>query len=663
MACLLSLPAARADVRSFADLPLESLMDIEVTSVARKPQTLSETAASVYVITSEDIRRSGATSIPEALRLAPGLEIGFVDSNKAAMAIRGFNSGASSNKLLVMIDGRIVYTALLAGVFWEHQDVLMADIDRIEVIRGPGGTMWGANAVNGVINIITRSAADTGGGFIEFGGGQNPFNHFGGFRYGGALGETATFRVYGKYLDRGEFETAAGAGARDGRRVGQGGGRIDWAPTDRDAVTLQADFYDGDGTHTVYDFPFVFPFGSFEPLATTTFESAPLRGGNAILRWQRQLERGGEAELQIYYDRFERSDAITGQVVDTWDADFQHGFAWSEQLGMLWGLGYRYIDYALEERSAFLVSPLKRDLHLYSAFVQGEYAVTDTLRLTVGSKFERNDVTGFEVQPSARLLWRMHHDHLLWGAVSRAVRTPAPYETDNRTSLFIFEDPFFLPLHFAMFGNRDLKAEELLAFEVGYRATPFARLSVDISGYYNRYDNLVGGEFDPVPVFGFDPEPHLLFRTDAANNLKGETWGLEASAEWRPLENWRLVAGYALTQISIRPKSGGTDIFTGPAIEGSSPQHQFQFRSYLDLPRGLEFDVALFRVDRLDSQFPPVDDFVRVDFHLGWRSADGLELGLFLQNALQRRHAEFGDGVALRGEVPRAVFGRIRWAW
>lgn len=630
------------------ELSLESLMDVEITSVAKKPQKVSDAAASVYVIKAEDIHRSGATNIPEALRLAPGLEIAFIDSNKAAMAIRGFNSGSSSNKLLVLIDGRTVYTTLVSGVFWEHQDIMLADIDRIEVIRGPAGTLWGANAVNGVINIITKNAAETTGGLVEGGGGTDPHTGFAALRYGGKLGENAHYRVYGKYLDRGEFNFQDGTGANDGRQARQLGGRLDWKITGKDHITLQGDVHEANFRQNAFEAPFNF----FAPVEFN--ESGNIRGGNAIFRWTHQLEGDDETALQIYYDRFERDDSLIPHTTDTWDVDFQHQKTLSDRLQMLWGLGYRHIDYQFENTPGIQLTPDGQGLDQYSAFLQGDYDLTDKIRITLGSKFEHNDFTGFEFQPSLRLRWQPHEYHTIWAAVSRAVRTPAVFDTDSRTNLFII--PGAPGLLFSLFGSRDLDVEELVAYELGYRELLRPNLSLDISLFYNDYDNLLTSEPDPAPVF--EP-PNLVFSSTLDNRMTGETYGIDAVAEWKPLDYWRLVAGYSFLKMALHRDKTSGDVFTEATLEGSSPQQQFQLRSYLDLPHNIQFDTSLFWVDELAGQFPAVDDYLRLDFHLGWKPVKDVSLDLFLQNVLEDQHQEFGFG----SEVPRSIFARIRLNW
>lgn len=655
--------AQAAGVEDLMELSLESLMDVRVTTASKTPQALAETAASVYVVSREDIRRSGATTLPDALRLVPGMEVINVDGNKAAVALRGFNSGASSNKLLVMIDGRVIYTALLSGVFWQHQDVLMADIDRIEVIRGPGATMWGANAVNGVINIITRDAADTTGGLVEGIAGTDPIGTQGAVRYGAELGDSAHYRIYGKYRNQGEFETASGRSARDDLRMAQAGGRVDWRPGARDHITFQGDVYDGSFHQHVLEQPLVFDPFTFEWLSGIFREQGEMRGGNGLVRWQRELDSGQHAAVQFYYDRFERDDSLAPHSTDTWDLDFQHSFAAGTRLDVLWGLGYRRVEYDFEPITHIQLSPSSGATDLYSSFIQGQYRLRDDLHLTLGSKFEHNSFTGFEVQPSARVLWQASEDHSFWSAVSRAVRTPALFDVFGRTDLFVTagQPPNIL---FSVFGNREVEAEELIAYEAGYRSQLRDNLSLDVSLFYNRYDNLIN--FEPQQEITFEP-PNLLFSFSAENRAQATARGLEISSEWQAHEHLRLKGGYSLTQVSARTDRDSQDLFTKTAIETAGPQQQFQIRSYLDLPHDLEFDVALHWVDRLPGDqemfFQPVDDYLRADLRLGWQPRPDLSLELFLHNALDNRRREFRDTNVISSEVPRTIFARLRMTW
>jgi len=638
-------------VGDLTELGLESLMEIEITTVAKKPQPLSEAAAAIHVITREEIRRSGATSIPEALRLAPGLQVARVNGSAWAISARGFNN-IIADKLLVLIDGRTIYNPIFSGVHWGQQEVVLADIDRIEVIRGPGGTLWGANAVNGVINIITRPAAETRGGLAVAGGGD-PEGGFGTLRYGGTLGTAAHYRVYGQHVERGELDIVSGDGAGDDGEQTQVGGRIDWQPTPGDQITLQGDAFTGKFGQRLF-LASLTPPGMFN-----ITDSGNKHGHNIMLRWQRQQESGGGFTLQSYYDHYERDSLISGESVGTWDIDFQHNTSLHERLDFLWGLGYRHQNVDLEERFNTSFDPSSRDLDTFSAFLQGDIHLGERWRLTLGSKFEHNDFTGFEYQPSMRLLWTVTENHSLWGAVSRAVRTPNLVNDQSRTVSFVI--PGVLPLVFESSGSSDFESEELIAFEAGYRGQPRPDLALDVAVFYNDYDKLLSGEFNPVPVFQLIPVPHLLFRSTVGNGVFGETYGAEASIDWQATERWRLTASYTLLEMALHRRATSSDIFTEVGIEGSNPEQQFQLRSYLDLPHNLEFDTTLYWVDQLPAL--NVDDYLRLDLHLGWRPAPGLQLDLFAQSLLDDRHRETNQFLFIPSEVPRAIFGRVSIAW
>ena len=644
------------------DMSLESLMAVEIASVARQSETLAETAASVYVISREEIRRSGATTVPDALRLAPGLEIRAIDANKTAMAIRGFNSGASSNKLLVMIDGRTIYTSLLSGVFWEHHDLMLADIDRIEVVRGPGATMWGANAVNGVINIITRDSSETQGALFEAVAGSDPTGRQAALRHGGAIGGDIRYRWYGRYLDRGDFRMADGRADDDGRTVAQFGARMDWRPRPGDHVTVQGDYYDGHYHQTLYDAPTVLDPDTFLPISGTTHERGQMSGGNFIARWQRDLAGGGSTALQFYYDRFERNDSVAPHSTDTWDLDFQHRLSGTDSIGLIWGAGYRHVAYQFDPQPHIVLEPASGDIDTISAFAQIDYQLTPELKLSAGTKFEYNELTEFEYQPTIRMLWRATERQTAWGSISRAIRTPSLMESFSRSELALV--PSEPSIRYTSFGNTDLDHEDILVYEAGYRAQISPGFSFDASLYFNDYDNLVNSEFDPTPYF---TESGILFRYDFRNNLRGETYGLDLSAEWHPMERWRLVAGYSTIRFSLETKRGSSDTATAPSIEASSPRHQLQLRSYVDLGHDLEFDVSAFWTSRLPGNealfLEEIDSHLRLDLHLGWQPHHNVSLGLFVHDALSDQNVDFRHSNTVRGEVPRSVFGRLRVNW
>ncbi|MBK5186609.1 MAG: TonB-dependent receptor plug domain-containing protein, partial [Gemmatimonadaceae bacterium] len=430
-------------------MSIEQLMEINVTSVSKQPEKLSEVASPIQVITNDEIRRSGATSIPEALRLAPNLQVAQVGAHQWAITARGFNS-TTANKLLVLVDGRTVYTPLFSGVFWDIQDVLLEDVDRIEVISGPGGAVWGANAVNGVINIITKSAKDTKGLYAEAGGGSSP-NAFGAARYGGTMGARTSFRAYGQYFDRDNEVYANGDDAADSWRMGQGGLRFDAQTTRRDALMVKGDAYGGN-----------------EQVPTGGTSTAG--GGSLTTRWSRTISETSNVSLQLYYDHTQLSNpeptsqfAPSGTLkdrLDTYDLDFEHRFALGNRNRAVWGLGYRFTHDVVDNSPSLGFLPLRLDHSLVSGFVQDEISLLRTLFLTLGTKAEHNDYTGFEIEPTARLRWSFAPTQMVWGAVSRAVRTPSRVERD-------IAEPSQPPMILA--GNSNFESEILVAYELGYR--------------------------------------------------------------------------------------------------------------------------------------------------------------------------------------------------
>jgi len=612
-------------------------MEIEVTSVSKRPQPMGEAAAAVYVITNEDIRRSGATSIPEALRLAPGLHVAHIDANKWAVTARGFNS-QFANKLLVLIDGRSVYTHLFSGVYWDVQDVVLEDIDRIEVIRGPGGTLWGANAVNGVINIITRKAKETQG-WLASGGGGTVERAFGTARYGEALGKHAHLRGYVKYFDRADFEAEHGGEANDEWTTIRGGFRIDWDLSENDSLTLQGDYYDGNSDTTLLD------------VMVPTNDT--FTGGNILARWRHVFSKGSDLSLQVYYDRTERiTEALFGEDRDTVDVELEHRFRPLPSHDLVWGAGYRLLNDDTEnDFISFL--PDQRTDHLVSGFVQDQISLFgDRLLLTLGSKFEHNDYTGFEYQPNLRALWKPHPRHSAWGAISRAVRTPSRAGHDIR---------FFYPgTNRLVLGNPNFRSENLLAYEIGYRSQLSDQISFDVAAYYNDYDDLRTNEVGSVPL-PTPPYPPGAERVVFGNQAEAVAYGVEVSASWKVTDRWTLAGWYTLMKVDLDLKAGSTDDST-EGTEDDTPTHQVHFRSRMNLPGNLEFDTLLFYVGAVPNQ--NTEDYTRLDLRLGWRPVESLELSVAGQNLVQDRHQEFGDGFFTVGtSVPRSVYGKLTWRY
>ena len=604
-------------------LSLEQLMEIDVTSVSRRNEPVSGAAAAITVITSDDIRRSGATNLPDVLRITAGLQVAQSSGNTWAISARGFNTTAA-NKLLVLIDGRSVYTPLYSGVFWDVQDVDLEDIERIEVIRGPGATLWGANAVNGVINILTRSSRDTQGTLVSLGAGSEE-EALATVRQGGKLGEGTAYRVYGKYSYTDSLALANGDSARDPLRRGQAGFRLDRDDQGAGAFTLQGDAYRGLAGQRVVE------------RADTALD-----GVNLLGRWTHNYSGNSGSDFQVYYDYAHREIPLWFQERrHTLDVDYQHRRSFGERQEVVWGAGYRVTRDQVGNSAGVAFLPDSVTESLFSAFVQDEVALASRVRLTVGTKLEHNRWTGFELQPSVRLAWTPNEHRTLWGAVSRAVRTPTRYDED--IVFFTVEGEPILT------GSSDFVAEELLAYEVGYRIQPRTDLVVDATAFYNVYDNL--RSFEPAA-----PPAQFPYRFD--NLLNADTWGIEVRTSWQATPWWRLHAGYAYFDKDVTFDRGSFDP-TGGTSEGNDPRNRFNLRSQMDLAHGFELDGALRHVARLPS--PVVPAYTELDVRLGWRATDRLEFSLVGQNLLHSRHPEFGAPSPLREEVRRGAYGKVTW--
>jgi iron complex outermembrane recepter protein len=642
-------PAATAGQKTdVMEMDLEALMKMQVTSVSRKSERLSDAAAAIYVITQEDIRRSGATSIPEALRLSPGVEVARQDAHTWAISARGFNDEFAS-QLLVLVDGRTVYTPLVASVNWDVQDLPLEDIERIEVIRGPGATVWGANAVNGVINITTKSAKDTQGLLITAGAGTED-RGFGTLRYGGKLGENAYYRVYGKILDRDSSALRGGGEANDSWWMSRGGFRLDWIPSEQNLFTLQGDIYGGDLAQTI-TVPTVTP-----PYLLALTDDVNTSGGNILGRWTHDFSADSQLALKLYYDHQDRDRVVFAEKRDTFDLDLQHHFHVGERNDIVWGLGYNVTSDSLRNTPYVSFDPADRTTALYSAFFQDEITlIQDRLRLTLGSKIEHNDYTGWELQPSGRLSLNITEKQTTWFAASRAVSTPSRAEDDIRINRYVFPPgstppgapgPVPVPVMLSLLGSREIEAKELLAFELGYRIQPHHRLSFDLATFYNIYDkerSLEAGSPDFSNFPGHIVQPFVI------NNLiDGETYGFELASTWQATDWWRIRANYTFWKLNLHKKAGSTDSLNEQQ-EVDSPAHQVGVRSLMDLPHNIEFDTGIRYVDSLDLRrrfvAAPGEDFsipgyVVGDVRIGWRPNYNWEISLVGQN-LFNKHQEF----------------------
>src|ERR1700676_2221932 len=538
-------------------MSVEDLMNMQVTSVSKRTQKVADAAAAIFVITQEDIRRSGATSIPEALRLVPGLEVARIDQNKWAIGSRGFN-GRFDNKLLVLIDGRSVYTPLFSGVYWNVQDVMLEDVDRIEVIRGPGATLWGANAVNGVINIITKSAKLTQGAVATAGVGTDERTAEAA-RYGGKIGDNVYYRAYTKYSDWEPTVAATGMNASDGWHALRGGFRVDSTPMRADSLTVQGDLY-----RTVYGETLTVPTLS-APYSSTFPNSGSYTGGNVLGHWNHAFARSSTS-LQMYYDDTNTVDnSLFTDHEGVFDLDFQHDLHVGESQEFVWGLGFRSIQDS--NGSSFTVSlrPNHSSLNQYSGFLQDEVSLFDKrLRVTFGSKFEHNKFTGFEVEPNVRFVGILSKNQSVWAAISRAVRTPALTEEGLQLNEAVipagippFNSP--LPLTVSILGSSQFKSENLLAYEVGYRVQATSTFSADIATFYNSYANLRSAEPGTPFVEGNPTPTNVVLPFVASNKMSGGTYGAELFADWRVVPKWRLLGSYSYLQMNIQKNKDSLD--------------------------------------------------------------------------------------------------------
>ena len=647
-AALLGLPfAAMADDVDYFEMSLEELSNVEITSVSKRSEKTSQVAAAVHVITQDDILRSGVTSIPEALRMAPGIQVARAGAHEWAITSRGFNA-QFANKLLVLIDGRTVYTPLFSGVFWDVQDVMLEDVERIEVIRGPGGTIWGANAVNGVINIITKSADDTQGNFARTLHGNN--EHSTAFRHGGKAGENTTYRAYGQYKRTNEFDTAAGAGANDQWQQARGGVRVDHDLQEYGSLTVDMAGYEGDEDNNL-----LIPTAT-APYVAPIADEWDVRGGHLNAKWNRETERNFYS-LQSYYDWTSRDTFGFDQNTHTLDIDFNHSFSHFARQEWMWGLGYRYINTDIESTPLIAVTPEQREDHLFTAFIQDKIAlIEDQLFLTVGSKFEHNDYSGYEVQPSARLAWLIDEKQTLWTAVSRAVKTPVIGASSQSLAVAALPTPAG-PGVVRQFGDPQRESEDLIAYEIGYRTQAIDNVSIDIATFYNDYQKLWGDQRG-TPFGSFDSYfgPHVVIPFYAQDSASGEALGLEIATNWQVKDNWLLSANYSFIDMKL---NGGS---TFVSSEATTPQHQFNVQSHYELGHGWALDNAAYYVDELTPQSGKIDDYVRFDTQISWQSGDGLRLSLVGQNLLDSSHPEFSPFLYNQQiEVPRTIYAKASW--
>jgi iron complex outermembrane receptor protein len=645
---LLAVPVF-AQTAPLARLNLQELGNIEVTAVSKEPETLRRTPASIYVITQEDIRRSGATTLPEVLRMAPGVEVSRIDSDHWSVGIRGFGDQFSKS-VLVLIDGRNVYTPLFAGIYWGVQDTLLDDIERIEVIRGPGGTIWGANAVNGVINVITKSSKDTSGVLATAGTGSTD-RGIGQLRYGGEFGQAVTYRLYGKALTRQpEFHTDGQA--FDDWRMGQFGFRSDWTSAGN-TVTIQGDTYKGTEGQSV-------TFGSFAPPSDIT-SYAPLQvsGGNVVARWRHSLSHESDVQLQAYYDRTSMLGPQLGETRNTVDVDFLHHLGSLPRQNLRWGLGMRRSPSEFTQTVSTLdLMPHNRTDSIYSAFIQDEIAlIRNQVWLTAGMKIEHNNYTGPELQPSARILWTPTPRQSVWAAVTRAVRTPSELEASVQLTRFLASSPL---TYLQVVGSSSFQAERVMGYEAGYRISPNDQFFMDVAAFHNRHDDLESFGSGSVAIVRSPAPAHVLFILPYANGAAGTSDGLELTPDWKPTRWGQLKGSYSYAYIDVQNASGAPDPLKVIALyNGSTPRHQIVVQPQITLPAGWEIDQMYRYASALPARAAAA--YVTLDLRIARQFNRHFEVSLVGQNLLQDHHVEFGHDPGPSVAIERSVFATVRW--
>ena len=647
--------------KDLAEKSIEDLMNMEVTSVSKKEQKLSSVAAAIFVITREDIRRSGATNIPDVLRMVPGMDVAQINGSTWAVGARGFNQ-QFENKLLVMVDGRSVYSPTFAGVFWDTMDLPLSDIERIEVVRGPGGAVWGANAVTGVVSIFTKKASETSGVLVEAGGG-NLEQGFGMAQFGGAAGTKTAFRVYTHYFNQDHLLNLNGQSGADGWHRLRSGFRTDSNLSSKDSLMVEGDISVGREGEDGFVLPSV-----TSPGFVAVSEEIDLASGSLETVWNHTYSKSANSTLQFSYDQHRRDDPINPEIRNTYDLDYRHQLAWGSRQDIVWGLGYRYTADRIGGSLTVAMNPPDRAQNLFDSFIQDEIAlVPNRFFLTVGTKLEHNDYTGFEVMPSVRASWALRDRHTVWVAVSKALRSPSRNDTNLVLNVGDISGPGSTPTLLRLLGNPRFQDERLVAYEAGYRTTLSTRFSIDVAAYFNVWNNvqsteLSGSFFESIP-----PPAHEVQTLIYGNLIHGENHGFEISANWKVTDRWSISAGYAPEETHMHTDPASTDTQTVNFLQGATPNWPIQFRSHFDPRRGLAWDLSVYFLDRLDDQGPSgnvdIPSCTRLDTGLTWKLQKGFSLSLVGQNLLKDHHMEFEDvnGSMQSGQIKRSAYAKLTW--
>ncbi|MFT5729770.1 MAG: iron complex outermembrane receptor protein [Desulforhopalus sp.] len=631
-------------------LSIEDLLQAEITSVSKKSESLFTAAAAVTVITNEDIERTGARSIPEALRLVPGLAVSSIDGSRYAIGARGFNEYFET-KLLVLVDGRSMYTPLYSGVYWNSLDTVMQDIERIEVIRGPGATVWGANAVNGVINIITKNSSDTQGAMVSTSVGSYGQPDISA-RYGGTLAGQTTYRLYAKGYDRNNFETSTDEDAHDSSSSLRTGFRLDNDLSSRDTFSLQGEVFDGEADAEIMLTGYLSP--SF---IRTIKDTEKYSGGHVLASWDHKFSARSNTTLQMYYDRTDRYNIVATEVRDTVDIDFKNQLNLWDNHEIVWGAGYRWTQDDLDGSVTTNFIPASEADELWSTFIQDDINLVDDFAwVTVGTKFEHNDYTGFEVQPSIRFRLQPDPKQLIWAAVSRAVRTPSRAESDVAINLGAGVDAQGNVAVQRIEGSDDFDSEILVAYEVGYRWQVKQSLSFDLATYYNDYDQIRTLESKRNPFYEFGETPVLVIPAVFDNEAEGESYGLEIQSTWQPIDSLKFIGSYSFIDLDLDYKTGSVRAGQTLGSEDYAPTHQFQLRNYWDLQSDLSLNSEFYYVSDLGGG--TIDSYIRIDMQLSWQASDNLRLTVGGENLFGPSHQEFFNSQSniIASQVPRTYW-------
>ncbi|HEV2197888.1 MAG TPA: TonB-dependent receptor [Candidatus Acidoferrum sp.] len=653
--------AQQTPPRDLTSTSIEDLMNVEVTSVSKKEQKLSKTAAAIFVITQEDIRRSGATNIPDLLRMVPGMDVAQINGSTWAIGSRGFNQ-QFANKLQVMVDGRSVYSPTFSGVFWDTLDLPLVDIERIEVIRGPGGSIWGANAVTGVISIFTKKASETLGTLVEAGGG-NFQQEVGMLQYGGAVGKATDFRVYTKYFNQDHMLDPSGQNGADGWHRLREGFRTDSRLTPKDSLMVEGDLSTGREGEFGFELPNI-----TSPGFVAVSEQVNLANGAVESVWDHTYTERWSSSLQLSYDQHRREDPLNPETRNTFEAEFQHHFDLGSREEIVWGAGYRYTSDEIGGSLTVAMVPGSRALQLFSPFLQDEIAlVPQRLYLTLGAKLEHNDYTGFGLMPTARIAWLPSNHQTVWAAVSRALRAPSRNDTNLVLNIGSIPGPGGTPTLFRLLGNPNFQDERLIAYEAGYRTMLGPRLSLDLAAYYSDWDNLQTTEpsssfFEPTP-----PPAHLVQTLIYKNLMYGEGHGFEVQARWKVMDHWSLSPGFTYANEHMHTNPQSFDTLTASFEEGGAPDHLAQLFSHVDLQHGLAWDLNAYYVDELTNQGPfgnfKIPSYTRLDTVLTWKMWERFSFSLVGQNLLKDHHPEFEDmnGSLQSGQIKRSAYVKATW--